>query len=145
MRPRAAENWMNRRKKKLPKDLREVDGLSCVSKDMQESIKESLQHQLQDVEKRRHDLMPEHQKAQKKSRMIQSIQDQRKIYRKKMLQRKKRCGSYETMSSRKRSVFLCRTKSRRTRWQMQKWQENFRGCRQEKKEEAAMLRRQAMA
>ena len=47
---------------------------------MQESIKESLQHQLQEVEKwkRRHDLTPEHQKAQKKSQNIQSIQDNRR-------------------------------------------------------------------
>ena len=39
---------------------------------MQESISESLQHQLQEVEKRRHDLMPEHQKFQKRSPKIQS-------------------------------------------------------------------------
>ena len=71
--------------------------------------------------------MPEHQKAQKKSQKIQSIQDKRKhLQKKKMLQLKKRCGSYEMMSSRKRSVsFFCRTESRRTRWQMQKWQQNF--------------------
>ena len=33
---------------------------------MQESLKESVQHQLHDVEKRRDDLMPEHQKVQKR-------------------------------------------------------------------------------
>ena len=37
---------------------------------------ESLQHQLK--EKRRHDIMPEHQKFQKRSQKIQSIQDKRK-------------------------------------------------------------------
>ena len=37
---------------------------------------ESMQHQ--EVEKRRNDLMPEHQKVQKKSQKIQSIQDKRK-------------------------------------------------------------------
>ena len=41
--------------------------MSLVSKQVQESIKESLQHQLQEVEKRRHDLMLEQQKAQKRS------------------------------------------------------------------------------
>ena len=45
---------------------------------MQESIKESLQQQLQGVEKRRHDLMPWHQKAQKRSQKIQSLQDKRR-------------------------------------------------------------------
>ena len=43
-----------------------------------ESIMESVQDQLQEVEKRRHDLMPEHQKFQKRSQKIQSIQDKRK-------------------------------------------------------------------
>ena len=38
---------------------------------------ESLQHQLQEVEKKRKDLMPERQKAQKKSQKVQSIQDKR--------------------------------------------------------------------
>ena len=52
-------------KQKLQKELRDVDRLSFVSEEMQESIKEALQHQLQDVEKRRHDLMLEHQKVQK--------------------------------------------------------------------------------
>ena len=51
---------LGEQKKKLQKELQDVDRLSFVSKDMQEGIKESLQHQLQEVEKRRHDLMPEH-------------------------------------------------------------------------------------
>ena len=37
----------------------------CHSSPRKESIKESLQDQLQEVEERRHDLMPEHQKVQK--------------------------------------------------------------------------------
>ena len=65
-------------KKKLQKELRNVDRLSRISKEVQESIKESLHHQLQGVEKRRHDLMPEHQKVQKRSQTIQSIQDKRR-------------------------------------------------------------------
>ena len=46
---------LDERKKNVQKELREVDRLSFVSKEMQESIKESLQHHLQQVEKRRHD------------------------------------------------------------------------------------------
>ena len=52
--------------------------MSLISKEAQESIKKSLQHQLQVVEKRRHDLMPEDQKAQKKLQKIQSLHDKRK-------------------------------------------------------------------
>ena len=51
MRLRAAESWPNRRKK-LQKELRDVDRLSFVSKEMQESIVESLQRWLQEVEKK---------------------------------------------------------------------------------------------
>ena len=58
----------------MQKELREVDRLSFVSKEMQECIKESLQHQLQDVEKRRNELMPE--KVQK--RLIQTEWQMRK-------------------------------------------------------------------
>ena len=84
---------LDEQKKQLQNEPRDVDRLSFVSKEMQESIKESLQHQLQEVEKRRHDLMPEHQKAQKKSQKIQSIQDKRKICRWTVSQQKRRCGS----------------------------------------------------
>ena len=77
MTPRAVKNWMSNRKNcrrsyEMPKDC------YFISKEAEESIKESLQHQLQEVEKGRHDLMPEHQKAQKESQRIQSIQDKRR-------------------------------------------------------------------
>ena len=66
---------LDEQKKKLQNDLREVDRLSCVSTEMQETIWESLQHQLQDVEKRRHDFMLEQEKFQKMSQKIQISQD----------------------------------------------------------------------
>ena len=50
MRPSVADNWIQR--KKMQKELREVDRLSFVSEEMQESLKESLQHQLQEVVKK---------------------------------------------------------------------------------------------
>ena len=50
---------------------------SCVPKEFQENLKSNLQQQLQELEQRRHDLMPEHQKAQKRSQIIQSIQDKK--------------------------------------------------------------------
>ena len=36
---------LDEQKKKLQKELRDVDRLSFISKEMQESIKESMQHQ----------------------------------------------------------------------------------------------------
>ena len=67
---------LDEQKKKLQKELRDVDRLSFVTKEVQESIMESVQHQLQEVEKRRHDLMPEHQKFQKRSQKIQKYPGQ---------------------------------------------------------------------
>ena len=69
---------LDEQKKKQQKEPRDVEILSLISKEAQESIKESLQHQLQEVEKREHDLMPEHQKVQKKSQKIQRLHDKRK-------------------------------------------------------------------
>ena len=57
---------LDEQKKKLLRELREIAKLSCLSKEVQESFKSSLQQQLQEVEQRRHDLT-EHQKVQRRS------------------------------------------------------------------------------
>ena len=68
------------------------------------------------------------------------------LCRKKVLQHKRRCGISERKSIEWRNAFdSCRTKSIRTKWPMQKWQQSFRDCRQEEKEEVAMLRKQVTA
>ena len=59
---------LNEQRKKLQKELRDVEKLSCVS-------------QLQEVQQRRHDLMPEHQRVQKRPQNVQCIQ-----YKKRNLQ-----------------------------------------------------------
>ena len=45
---RRAVKKLDEQKNKLQKELRDVEKLSLVSKEAQESIKESLQHQLQE-------------------------------------------------------------------------------------------------
>ena len=66
------------------------------------------------------------------------------LCRRTVLEQKRRCGS--SKRSKKRSVsFSCRTKWIRTRWRPQKWRQNFRVCRQKKKEEAVMLPKQVIA
>ena len=42
---------LDEQRKKLQKESRDVERLSLISKEAQESIKECLQHQLQEVEK----------------------------------------------------------------------------------------------
>ena len=90
--------------------------------------------------------MPAQQKAKKRSQKIQSIQDKRRNLQKGNVAAEEAMRKLQESSSKKRSVsFFCRTQSIRTRWRMQKWRQTFRDCRQEKKEEAAMLRKQVIA
>ena len=70
---------LDEQKRKLHKELRDVEKFSCLPKEFQENLKsnlqQQLQQQLQEVEQRRHDLMPEHQRVRKRSQKIQNIQD----------------------------------------------------------------------
>ena len=123
-----------------------VERLSFASKEVQENLVESLQNQLQGVEKKRNDLMLKHQRAQKWSQMIQSVQDKRKICRKRAWRQEKKCGkSKKRLIGKKSDSVCCRTKSIKTGWQMRRWRQSFRDCKLEKKEEVAMHRRQVMA
>ena len=47
---------LDEQRKKLQKELRDVEKLSCVSKEVQDSLKNDLQQQLQVVEHWEHDL-----------------------------------------------------------------------------------------
>ena len=69
---------LDEQRKKSQKKLRDVEKLSCVSKEVQDSLKNDPQQQLHKVDQRRHDLMPEHQRAQKGSHKKQSIEDKRR-------------------------------------------------------------------
>ena len=64
--------------KKSYRRIRDIEKILCVPKEFQENLKSNLQQQLQEVEQRKHDLMPEHQRVQKKSQKIQSIQDEKR-------------------------------------------------------------------
>ena len=67
-------------KKKLQKELRDIEKFLCVPQEFQESLKSNLQQQLQEVEQRRRDLMPEHQKVQKRSQNIMMHPGQKKKF-----------------------------------------------------------------
>ena len=65
-------------RKRLQRQLRDVERLTDVPQETPSGIRENVQRQLQEVEQKRHDLLPEHQRAQKTSKKIQSIQDKKK-------------------------------------------------------------------
>ena len=138
---------LDEQRKRLQVQLREVERFTDAPKEIQSSLKGILQQQLQEVEQRRNDLLPEHQRAQKKSQKIQSIQDKKDEHAKG--DRVWWGGNAEDQgktSLRKRSASVCcRTRSIRIEWQKRKWKRNFEDCRQEKKEEAATRRKQLIA
>ena len=85
---------LDEHRKQMQRELREVERLSFASKKVQENLVESLQHQLQKVEKTRNDLMLEHNRVLKRSQRIQSIQDKRK-YSERELGGKRRHAEYQ--------------------------------------------------
>ena len=133
--------------RKLQKELRDIEKFSCVPKEFHGNLRSCLQQQLQEVEQGRHDLMPEHQKSAEKIRKRhKAFRKTEEICKKKVLQHKRRCGRSERKWITMSSVFSsCRTKSNRTKKSMQRWQQNVRGCRPDKKEEAVKHRRQVIA
>ena len=69
---------LDEQRRKLQKELRNTEKFSCAPKEFQEHLKGNLQQQLQEVEQRRHDLTPEHQKVQKGSKKDTKYPGQKK-------------------------------------------------------------------
>ena len=69
---------LDEQRKRLQRQLRELEKFTCMPQDMQSKLKDDWQQQLQEIEQRRNDLLLEHQRAQKRSQKIQSIQHKKK-------------------------------------------------------------------
>ena len=69
---------LDEQRKSLQKELRDVGKRSFIPQEIQKGLEEGMQQQLQGIEQRRHALLPEHQKVQKRSPKIPSIQDKRR-------------------------------------------------------------------
>ena len=109
--------------------------------EFQESLKSDLQQQLQEVEQRRHDLKPGHHKVQKSSHKTKSFQDKIRNTQKEVPQHKRRCGRSERKLIAVRSDFGRSDEVDKYRMVDAEIAAELQGCRQEKKEEAAMLRK----
>ena len=68
---------LDEQRKRLQKQLRDLEKFTCMPQDIQSKLKETWQLELQDIEQKRNDLVSEHQhqRAQKRSQNIRSIQD----------------------------------------------------------------------
>ena len=69
---------LDQRKKELLRQLRKLDKFTDVPRNVGDVLKEKWQQELEDIEPRRTDLLPEHQKRQKRSQKLQSLQDSKK-------------------------------------------------------------------
>ena len=66
------------RKKELVTQMRKIDVSTDMLGKVVDEHKEKWRQELQDIERRRNDLLPEHQKMQKLSQKLQSVQDKKK-------------------------------------------------------------------
>ena len=69
---------LDQRKKEPVPLVRKINEFKDVPQEMQELLKEKWQQELQDIEQRRNDFMPQHQKTQKRSHKLQRVQDRKK-------------------------------------------------------------------
>ena len=65
-------------KKRLQKQMRDVEKLTAIQQNVVDEQKERCRQELQEIEQDRNDLLPEHEKTQKKSQKLQSLQDKKK-------------------------------------------------------------------
>ena len=66
--------------KHLQRQLRDMEKLTGMESMLQDRQKESWKEELQEVARRRTELLPEHQKMLGKSRKLQSLQDKKRNY-----------------------------------------------------------------
>ena len=121
-------------RRKLQKDLRDVEKLSCASKEAQNSLKNDLQQQLQEVEQRRHDLMPEHQITQNTKHTGKKRNLQKESAAAQQEMRKIR----EDIDRNEERFRQLSDKVDKNKMADAERQRNSRDCRQEEKEEAVM-------
>ena len=69
---------LDQRKKELVKQVRKIDEFTCNPRNVVGEQKEKGRQELQDIEHRRNGFLPEHQKMQKRSQKLQSLQDRKK-------------------------------------------------------------------
>ena len=96
---------LDEQKRKLQKELREIEKFSCLSREVQESLESNLQQQLQEVEQKRHDLMQGTRKCRRYHKRYKAFRIKEERCKKKVLQHKRRCGRSERKIDRKEERF----------------------------------------
>ena len=71
---------LDEQKKSLQKELRDIEKFTDMEPMVRDSQKEKWKCQLQEIERKRTELLPEDQKMQKRSQKLQSLQDKKRKY-----------------------------------------------------------------
>ena len=71
---------LDEQKKSLQKQLRDIEKFTDMEPMVRDRQKEKWKCQLQEIERKRTELLPEHQKMQKRSQKLQSLQDKKRNY-----------------------------------------------------------------
>ena len=99
--------------------------------------------QLQEIQRKRTELLPLHQKTQKRSQKLQSLQDKKRNYLKDACACEEEIQKLREEMEERQARFRLYQRSRATvGWRQMTWKKGSRFCRQGWKEEAAVRRRQ---
>ena len=82
--PSDSKKQSDQRKKEQVKQMRKIDEFADTLRNVVDEQKEKWRQELQDIEQRRNDLLPEHLKTQKRSLKLQCLQDRQKQCQKNM-------------------------------------------------------------
>ena len=117
-----------------------------MPKEFQENLKSNLQEELQEVEQRRHDLMPVHQKVQKRSHKIQSIQDNMRNMQKENVSAEEEIRKLrENVKHKEERIFSLSDKVERNKMADAEMAAELQGLQAGQEREAAMLRKRWIA
>ena len=126
---------LDEREKKLQKQLLDIEKFTDMDQLLVDEQREECQHELQDLEQRRNDLLLEHQGMQKRSQKLQSLQDKKKHCHKDAVA----WNASETRLQKRRFRSKNWYKSPRGFiWQRRIWMKKSEFCKPEKKNEAAV-------
>ena len=71
---------LDEQRRRLQKQLLEIEKFSDTDQVFRDGQKENWKEKLQDIEEKRNELFPEHQKMQKRSRKMQSLENERRNF-----------------------------------------------------------------
>ena len=115
--------------------MQEIDKFSDLDEMLRDEQKEKWMEELQEIERKRTELVPEHQKMQKRSQKLQSFagQEEELITSRTLVPVKKKCKSSVRKWRKGRYVYLLYRRSRATvGWRQMIWKKKSRTCMQEK-------------